>query len=129
MQKTLFVLAAFIAALVVGLLATMTSSAPKAKETFMQQSTGAPVSGTGMGPYDGVSLPGVAAGWLATEDVPKGAAPAEHNPHPLHLLNNPSSPSCCGKTPISTDSGCVCLTSGDVKLFESRGGNRALTKL
>lgn len=129
MQKTLFVLAVFVAAVLAGLFLSMSSNAPKAKETFMQQQTGAPVSGTGIGPYDGVSLPGVAAGWLATEDAPKGAAPADHNPHPMHLLNNPSSPSCCGKTPISTDSGCVCLSGADEKLFESRGGNRALTQL
>jgi hypothetical protein len=129
MQKTLFILAVFVAAILAGFLLSFSSWAPKGKENFMQQPVGAPLNGQGIGPYDGVYLPGVAAGWLATEDVPRGTAPADSNPHPLHLLNNPSSPSCCGKTPISTDSGCVCLSSSDEKLFESRGGNRALTQL
>ena len=128
MQKTLLVLAAFVAAVVVGLLYNLSSGAPQAKETFMQQPTGAPVGGPGIGPYDNVSLPGVAAGWLATEDVPKGAAPADSNPHPMHLLNNKTSPSCCPGT-VSTDSGCLCLTQQDRTLFASRGGNRALTEL
>ena len=94
----------------------------------MQQEVGAPVSGGGIGPYDGVYLPGVAAGWLATESAPKGAAPADHNPHPMHLLGNKTSPSCCPST-LSTDTGCMCLTQQDQTLFASRGGNRALTEL
>lgn len=126
MQKTLFILAVFVAAVLVGLLTVGVTTAPKSKETFMQQPTGTPVNGPGIGPYDGVFLPGVAAGWLATENVPSGSAPVSASSHPLHLLNNPSSPSCCGKTPISTDTGCVCLSASDEKLFESRGGNRAL---
>lgn len=127
MHKTLFILAVFVAAVLGGLLFAMSSgSAPDAKETFMQQQAGAPVNGPGIGPYDGVFLPGVAAGWMATENVPAGSSPIDTSPHPLHLLNNPSSPSCCGKTPMSTDSGCVCLTAADEKLFESRGGNRAM---
>ena len=127
MQKTLFIIAVFVAAVLAGLF-TLASlpSGPASKETFMQKQVGAPLSGGGIGPYDGVSLPGVAAGWLATENVPKGSAPLDQTPHPLHMLNNPSSPSCCGKTPISTDTGCVCLSKGDEKLFESRGGNRAM---
>jgi hypothetical protein len=128
MQKTLLVLAAFVAALLVGFLYNLQSSAPQAKETFMQQEVGAPLTGTGIGPYDNVYLPGVAAGWLATESVPKGAAPADSNPHPMHLLDNKTSPSCCPGT-ISNDMGCLCLTQQDKTLFASRGGNRALTEL
>lgn len=127
MQKTLFILAVFIAAALVGLFVSLSlSEGPKSKETFMQQQVGAPVSGSGIGPYDGVSLPGVASGWLATDTVPKGSAPVDGEAHPMLLLNNPSSPSCCAKTPMSTDSGCVCLSAGDEKLFQSRGGNRVL---
>jgi len=127
MQKTSFILAVFLAALLVGVLAALSMrSGPASKETFMQKSTSAPISGPGIGPYDGVFLPGVAAGWLATENIPGGSAPASASAHPFHLLNNPSSPSCCGSTIISSDTGCVCLSSSDEKLFESRGGNRAL---
>jgi hypothetical protein len=127
MQKTLFILAVFIAAVLVGLFVSLSlSSGPKSKETFMQQQTGAPVTGSGMGPYDGVSLPGVASGWLATDTVPKGSSPVDGEAHPMLLLNNPSSTSCCRKTPMSTDTGCVCLSAGDEKLFQSRGGNRVL---
>jgi hypothetical protein len=128
MQKTLFILAVFVAAVLAGLFVMMSStpSGPNSKETFMQKQTGAPVNGQGMGPYDNVSLPGVAAGWLTTENVPKGSAPLDTSAHPMLLMNNPKSPSCCGKTPMSTDSGCICLSKADEKLFESRGGNRAL---
>lgn len=127
MQKTLFIMAVFIAAALVGLFVSLSmSEGPKSKETFMQQQVGAPIGGSGIGPYDGVSLPGVASGWLATESVPKGSAPVDGEAHPMLLGNNPSSPSCCGKNPMSTDAGCVCLTGADEKLFASRGGNRAL---
>lgn len=127
MDKTSFILAVFLAAVLAGFLVSLSMwSPPKSKETFMQLPVGAPVSGSGMGPYDGVYLPGVAAGWLATENVPVGSAPIDTSPHPMHLLNNPQSPSCCGSTIVSGDTGCVCLSSADVKLFESRGGNRAL---
>jgi hypothetical protein len=128
MQNTLFILGVFVAAVLAGLFVVMSStpSGPKSKETFMQKSTGAPVNAQGMGPYDNVSLPGVAAGWLANENVPKGSAPLDTSPHPLLLLNNPKSPSCCVKGPMSTDTGCICLSKEDEKLFESRGGNRAL---
>lgn len=127
MQKTLFIIAVFVVAVLIGLFASLSMGyAPKSKETFAQKQPGAPINGPGIGPYDGVFLPGVAAGWMATENIPTGSAPVSASSHPLHLLNNPSSLSCCGKTPISTDSGCVCLSKADEKLFESRGGNRAI---
>ena len=127
MQKTSFILAVFLAAVLVGVLASLSmSSGPASKETFMQEPTGAPIGGPGIGPYDGVFLPGVAAGWFATESIPTGTSTATASAHPLHMLNNPTSPSCCGKSIISSDTGCVCLSGSDVKLFESRGGNRAV---
>lgn len=127
MQKTSFILAVFLAAVLVGVLASLSMrSGPASKETFMQQPTGAPVNGPGIGPYDGVFLPGVASGWLATENIPVGTSVASASAHPLHLLGNTSSPSCCGNSIISSDTGCVCLTAQDQKLFESRGGNRSL---
>ena len=126
MQKTFFIIAVFMAAVLVGFLISFSSSAPQSKETFMQQPQGAPLNSGGIGPYDGVYLPGVAAGWLATESVPVGSSPLDSSPHPMHLLNNPTSPSCCGKTIMSSDSGCLCLSKSDEKLFESRGGNRVI---
>ena len=127
MDKTSFILAVFVAAVLGGILLSWSAwGPPKSKEGFMQLPVGAPVNGPGMGPYDGVSLPGVAAGWLATENIPSGSAPVDSSPHPMHLLNNPRSPSCCGSSIVSGDTGCVCLNSADTKLFESRGGNRAL---
>lgn len=125
MQKTLFVLVVFVAAVLGGLFVSMSSTAPKAKEDFMNQSEGAPVSGSGMGPYDGVSLPGVAAGWMATESAPTGASPLNDVSPSMLLTSNSSSPSCCPSS-ISTDRGCMCLGDGDKKLFASRGGNRAV---
>jgi len=125
MHKTTFVLVAFIAAVLAGLFVSMSSTAPKAKEDFMNQSEGAPLSGTGMGPYDGVSVPGVAAGWMATETAPTGASPLNSVSPSMLLLNNSSSPSCCPSS-ISTDKGCMCLGDNDKRLFASRGGNRAV---
>ena len=121
----MFVLAVFVAAILAGLFLSMSSSAPKAKEGFMNKPEGAPVSGTGMGPYDGVSLPGVAAGWMANENAPAGASPVNGGSTTMLLANNQTSPSCCPSS-ISTDTGCVCLGDADKSLFASRGGNRAL---
>ena len=126
MKKTLFVLAVFVVAVVSGLLISMVSVGPKAKETFAQKQTGMPLGGSGMGPYDGVSLPGVAAGWLATDNVPTGSAPVDSSASPSMLLaKNKTSPSCCPSS-ITTDTGCLCLSQADKSLFASRGGNRAL---
>ena len=125
MQKTLFVLVAFIAAVLAGLFASMSSMAPKAKEGFMNKPEGAPVSGSGMGPYDGVSVAGVASGWMVNENVPTGASPINTSNPSMLLGNNTSSPSCCPSS-ISTDRGCMCLGDADKMLFASRGGNRAV---
>lgn len=121
MHKTTFVLAVFVVAVLVGIFMSMSSSGPRAKEGFLNKSVASPVSGTGMGPYDGVSLPGVAAGWMATE--PNGPAPVDSSPPSMLLANNPSSPSCCPSS-ISTDKGCLCLSDSDKSSFASRGGNR-----
>ena len=121
----MFVLAVFVAAVLAGLFVSMSSSAPKAKEGFMNKPEGAPVSGTGMGPYDGVSLPGVAAGWMANENAPTGASPVNVANPSMFLGNNQSSPSCCPSS-ISSDAGCICLNDADKNLFASRGCNRAL---
>lgn len=124
----MFVLAVFVVAILAGLFVSMSSSAPKAKEGFMNKPEGAPVSGSGMGPYDGVSLPGVAAGWMSNENAPTGASPVDVEGPSMLLGNNHSSPSCC-PSGISTDTGCMCLGEADKTLFASRGGNRALASL
>lgn len=124
MKKTLFVVAVFVAALLAGLFLSANGVSPL-RENFAQKSVGAPVSGTGMGPYDGVSLPGVAAGWLASENAPVGAEDVEGPSPSMILANNSSSPACCPSS-ITTDKGCLCLTEEDKSLFASRGGNRKM---
>ena len=123
MQKTLFILAIFAASVLAGIFGLMSSSAPR--ESFMQKPVGAPLGAPGIGPYDGVNLPGIAAGW-ASNELPTGTAPVDSAPTQMHLAGNKMSPSCCGSTPLSGDSGCVCLTEGDKTMFATRGGNRAL---
>lgn len=127
MKKTLFVLAVFVAALLAGLFLSNNALSP-ARENFAQKSVGAPVSGTGMGPYDGVSLPGVAAGWMANDGESAGASPVDDGPPPMNLSGNVSSAACCPSS-ISTDAGCLCLNESDKALFASRGGNRGMSAL
>ena len=123
MHKTLFILAVFLVAVFVGLF--LNSGSPKSRETFAQKPVGAPVSGTGMGPYDGLAVPGVSSGWMATEEGPNGSAPVDSVSPTMLLANNKTSPSCCPSS-ISTDTGCMCLTEENKSLFASRGGNRAV---
>ena len=76
MDKTTLVIAFFAAAILAGLFVQYGGSAapaPSSKEHFMQKQVGAPLSGPGIGPYDGVSLDGGVSGWGATE--PHSAAP------------------------------------------------------
>jgi len=124
MKKTLFVLVVFVAAVLAGLFLSNNALSP-ARENFAQKSVGAPVSGTGMGPYDGVSLPGVAAGWMANDGESSGASPVDDAPPAMNLSENPSSPACCPST-MTTDKGCLCLNDSDKALFASRGGNRGM---
>ena len=126
MQKPAIVTAVFLAVLVAGLLAryALTAAPVKAKEGFVQQEF-APTTGTGMGPYDQVSIPG-ASGWAATEPAPVGSSPvgASQEPRTMFLADVETSPSCCPSA-FNTDMGCVCLKPEERSLMASRGGNRA----
>ena len=123
MRKTLFIVSVFLVAVFAGLF--LSGGSPKSRETFAQKSVGAPVSGTGMGPYDGLSVGGVASGWMNNETVPNGSSPLSSGSPQLNLANNNVSPSCCPSS-ISTDRGCMCLSDDDKHLFASRGGNRGM---
>ena len=123
MNKTNAVIAAFLAALILSLLALYAHpAAPKSRESFAQKEVGMPVDGVGMGPYDNVSVPG-ASGWTMNEQAPKGAAPVGTLQNLQFLLNPRTSPSCCPSA-FNTDSGCVCLSEQDLTLMASRGGNK-----
>lgn len=129
MDKTSIVFAFFVAAIVAGLLVKFHVRIPMpSRETFMQKSVGAPTHGTGMGPYDEVSLAGGFSGWASTEH---GAAPISSGPLQgvaednklMFLVGNKTDSSCCPSA-FNTDTGCVCLTEQDRHTMASRGGNK-----
>jgi hypothetical protein len=122
MNKTTVVLWVFLAALAMFLSAFyLMPKVPLSRETFAQKEIGMPVEGVGMGPYDNVSVPG-ASGWLMSE-APKGASAIGDTAAPSFLSNPRTSQSCC-PSGFTTDSGCVCLTSQDLGVMASRGGNK-----
>jgi hypothetical protein len=127
MDKTIFVMAFFIAALFAGLFLKYAPSNPNpaTKETFMQQEVGKPLNSKGMGPYD--QMGGGIDGWGSSEAMPVSQSPA-NNPLDtnkiMSLVGNTVSSDCCPST-FNTDTGCVCLTEADRRLFASRGGNKA----
>jgi hypothetical protein len=127
-DKTTLVTAVFVAAVLAGLFVQfgMGAPTPATKETFMQQEAGMPLNAGGIGPYDGTSL-GTASGWASSEPLPVGTSPASTHidSNKLMLLSgNKVSADCCPSA-FNTDTGCVCLTEQDQKLFASRGGNKA----
>jgi len=127
-DKTTLVVAIFAAAVLSGLFVQygMGAPMPAGKEAFMQQEVGMPLNAGGIGPYDGSSL-GTASGWAANEALPVGTSPASTHidSNKMMLLSgNKVSADCCPSA-FNTDTGCVCLTEHDQKLFASRGGNKA----
>lgn len=127
MDKTTLVMAFFIAALFAGLFLQYGPSKPMpaTKETFMQQEIGKPLNAKGMGPYDQMGE-GI-AGWGSSDSMPVSQSPA-NNPLDTNkimlLVGNSVSKDCCPSA-FNTDTGCVCLTEQDKRLFASRGGNKA----
>jgi len=119
MHKTTFVISAFIAAVLAGLLLRFAPRLPGVRENFMQKPVGMPLDAPGMGPYDGVG--DVTRG---SEPAPiTGNLPGTSDPTPLlFLADNKRSPE-CGSI-FSSDTGPVCLTDADKKLMASRGGNK-----
>lgn len=126
-DKTSFVLTFLLAALLVGLIVQFIpkTPAPSTKETFMQQEIGKPLNSSGMGPYD--QSASSASGWSSNEPMPVSQSPANNHDDPNKLMlmfGNTVSKDCCPSA-FNTDTGCVCLTQQDRKLFASRGGNKA----
>jgi hypothetical protein len=129
-DKTSLVLAFFVAAVLAGVFVQygpmMSGPSGAGKEHFMQQQIGMPLNAGGIGPYDQVSITGV-SGWAATEPAPVGVSPANQtlDSNKLMLMvGNKTSTDCC-PAPFNTDTGCVCLSESEKKLFASRGGNKA----
>ncbi len=126
MEKTNLVFAFFVAAVLAGLFVQYMGKGGAPRESFMQKSAGMPLNAAGIGPYDQVSVSG-ASGWASSEPQPVGQHPVNTplDTNKLMLLEgNTVSPDCCPSA-FNTDTGCVCLTASDKKLFASRGGNKA----
>jgi len=118
-DKTQVIVVAFIAVVVFVLIAGGMGT----RENFWQKPVGMPISGPGMSAMDGSSL----GGWTANEGLPVGSMPVNTplDPNKLMLLaDNKTSPECCPAT-FNNDTGCICLTENDRRLFASRGGNKA----
>lgn len=130
MDKTSLIVAAFVAAVIAGLLLKFNVKipVPSSTEHFMQKPLGAPVSGTSMGPYDQVSVGGGISGWAANEPntapISSGGLPGQAEDNKLmYLVGNKTDASCCPAA-FTTDSGCVCLNEQDRGFMASRGGNK-----
>jgi hypothetical protein len=126
MQKTLLVVALFVAALLAGLFMKFSLTVPhvatqkETKETFAQREVGMPLETDAVAGYSGVSP------ILGSEPKPISEKPYEmaNDTELFQFENNRISADCCPSA-FSTDRGCVCLTDSQKKEFESRGGNRA----
>ena len=121
-------MAFFVAAVLAGLFVQFNFlGAPRAavKEDFMQKPLGAPTSGGGIGPYDGVSLAGGFSGWSGNEAPisTEGPAGQADDNKLMFLVGNKTDPSCCPAA-FNTDTGCVCLTEENRSLMASRAGNK-----
>jgi len=118
MNRTMLVLVLFLAALASGVLMKLLPS----KEGFAQHEVGKPVSGSPMGPYDEQPR-----GWASSEPMPVAHLPqnsAVDENKLMYLADNSTSPECCPQSGLSSDSGCVCLSTQDRKEMNTRFGNR-----
>ena len=129
MRKTIAVLIFFLAALLAGYFARSMVPAPSkateddGKERFMQRERGMPLdmqNSEGITGYEGVSP------ILGSEPKPVPERPYDmaNDQELFQFQDNRISADCC-PSPFSSDTGCVCLTDEQMKLFESRGGNKA----
>jgi hypothetical protein len=122
MNRTNFVLAFFVASLVVGLLMRFHVSIPIPREHFMQKDAGMPLDGPAMGPYD----KGAIGGWMPAEPMPVGthpvATPMDSNQ--LMFMVGDKTDAKCNTSPFSTDTGYVCITGQERDLMAHRGGNK-----
>ena len=93
------------------------------KERFMQRERGMPLdmqNSEGVTGYEGVSP------LLGSEPKPVPERPYDmsNDQELFQFQDNRISADCC-PSPFSSDTGCVCLTDEQMRLFESRGGNKA----
>lgn len=133
MKKTAVIIAFFLAALLAGYaIQAMSVPAPakaegddtsSAKEKFMQRQVGMPLD---MQNAAGVTGYAAASPILGSEPKPVSEKPYEmaNDQELFQFEGNRMSADCC-PSPFSGDRGCVCLTDADIKLFSTRGGNRA----
>lgn len=128
MRKTIAVLIFFLAALLAGYFARSMVPAPSkateddGKERFMQRERGMPLD---MQKSDVTGFEGVSP-LLGSEPkpVPERAYDMANDQELFQFQDNRISADCC-PSPFSSDTGCVCLTDEQMRLFESRGGNKA----
>lgn len=130
MQKTLVVIALFVAALLAGFfLKAQASALPKqatedvvSKEKFSQREVGMPLDMQS----SGVTGMAAASPILGSEPKPISEKPYDmaNDQELFQFESNKISADCC-PSPFSSDMGCVCLTDAQLKTFASRGGNRA----
>ena len=131
MRKTIAVLIFFLAALLAGYFARSMVPAPSkaseepkdGKERFMQRERGMPLdmqNSEGITGYEGVSP------LLGSEPKPVPERPYDmsNDQELFQFQDNRISADCC-PSPFSSDTGCVCLTDEQLKLFGNRGGNKA----
>ena len=137
MKKTTAVLVFFVAAVLAGLFLRYTMTAPPAKPTkeddtsakkerFMQREVGMPLDMQAVEGPTGVQGFSGTPPLLGSEPKPTPLQPYDmaNDQELFQFEGNRMSADCC-PSPFSGDRGCVCLTDKDIKLFESRGGNRA----
>lgn len=123
MNRTPVVLAFFIAAAVVGLALRYTDMSGGV-ETFKLPSDK-------MAPLDSQTPHGISAFNGTSPILGSEAKPVPELPYDVaddnaigQFMHNKVGPECC-PSPFSSDSGCICLTSNDVRGFASRFGNNA----
>jgi hypothetical protein len=131
MRKTIAVLIFFLAALLAGYFARSMVPAPSkaseepkdGKERFMQRERGMPLDMQKSGDVSGFE--GVSP-LLGSEPKPVPERPYNmaNDQELFQFQDNRISADCC-PSPFSSDTGCVCLTDEQMRLFESRGGNKA----
>jgi hypothetical protein len=137
MKKTTLIITLFVAALLAGLFLqysagqaapakTCAEGQTAKKETFMQQERGMPLD------MQSVEGPVGVQGYSGTPPL-LGSEPKDVPLKPYEMANdselfafqdNKIAADCC-PSPFSSDTGCVCLTDGQIKDFATRGGNRA----
>ena len=126
MQKTIVVLAFFLAALLAGLFMSVPAPAKASddntdgKEHFMQREKGMPLD---MQPVEGYSG---SSPILGSEPKPVSEKPYDmaNDQELFQFEGNRIGADCC-PSPFSSDTGCVCLTDEQRRQFANRGGNRA----